>query len=1293
MATDIQAMDRDDLVIPPPARWGPGEHVGVGGRIWQSFASLKLTVVLFGLAIFIILVGTLAQVRQDMWEVMANYFRAWVCWVEASVFFPKPWFPNLQEAVMRAVIANLMLLAAALGTIPCFARRARHPAWSVAAWCLLALGLATAVQAVVWGMFLFPGGATIGLLMVVNLLAAHGVRFKLQARGPQLAAGLAVIAAGALLTWQVIAAGHNPAGLQAVPALSWAMLWSFCKFAVLLLCLGMLGGSIQVVREIGYRRIEFVLLAAATALTGLLTAWVWLGGDAAYLGDAGMRILWQLIQAQLVALVLLLGCWLTFRKRGGIVLLHAGLGLMMLGEWFVSWYAVEERLIIEEGQSTNYALDIRETELAIVDPAYSPTEDDVVVITGKHLARNAQSGRWIQDEELPLDVRVVQYLKNARLAEPGTVAVNPATAGNGLKVVAVPQRPGAGADMGGEVDLASAYIELRDKASGRALGTYLVSQYLSTQEIPERVQVGDKAYELALRFKRTYKPYTMRLRDVRKDDYLGTSTPRDYSSFVHLIDPRHNVDRDDIRIWMNNPLRYAGETFYQSGYHRDPQTGSEGTTLQVVTNTGWMIPYVACMLVGTGLLAHFGAALLRFVHRRAREGQVGGMPGAAAVSTPAAGRRGEPVARHPRKRPRLGAGLAGRASAGWLVPVMVAALCAGWVLSRSWPRASDPAEFDLVEFGKLPVVYEGRVKPVDTLARNALRKVSDYETYRNQAGERRPAVEWFLDAVARPAESEQHRVFRVYNLDVLQVLGLKPRRGFHYSLADIRGAGGQARAQLKQFDEQVSQARGLEAEDLTFFQRKLLEADGRFRSYTLLLSAFQPIDFAGWLARAGQGGDAPDTEARMEQLRQLMLAASESEAMLQRAEAPLAIPQIAAAGQPGVESDRPWTAYATASNRDFLRRHVLREPPNPALQHWEEILAAYARGDAAAFNRQVQTYRHLLATQTPAHLEPAKVAFESYFHAASPFYLCIVLYIAAFVAAACGWLGWSVGWNRTTCAILLVALLVHTLGLAARIYISGRPPVTNLYSSAVFIGWACVVFGLVLEAVYRLGVGNVVAAVAGAGTLLVATYLGMRGDTFTVLQAVLDTQFWLATHVVCITLGYAVTFVAGLLGIVYIVLGVMTRSLTAQLSRSLARMIYGILCFALLFSFIGTVLGGLWADDSWGRFWGWDPKENGALIIVLWNALILHARWDGMARERGIAVLAVIGNIVTSWSWFGVNELSVGLHSYGFTEGVLLALGTFVATQLAIVALGSLPRGWWVSFRGPAPPGLAGAPG
>jgi ABC-type transport system involved in cytochrome c biogenesis permease subunit len=205
--------------------------------------------------------------------------------------------------------------------------------------------------------------------------------------------------------------------------------------------------------------------------------------------------------------------------------------------------------------------------------------------------------------------------------------------------------------------------------------------------------------------------------------------------------------------------------------------------------------------------------------------------------------------------------------------------------------------------------------------------------------------------------------------------------------------------------------------------------------------------------------------------------------------------------------------------------------------------------------------------------------------------------------------------------------------------------------------------------------------VAGFSTLLVAHFLAATGDTLVVMQAVLDTQFWLATHVTCITLGYATTLVAGFLGLLYVLRGVLTPSLTRQTGKTLSRMTYGTLCFALMFSFIGTVLGGLWADDSWGRFWGWDPKENGALIIVLWNALVLHARWGGLVKDRGMAALAIVGNMVTCWSWFGVNELNIGLHSYGFTEGVLKALAIFVATQLVVIALAALPARYWWSTR------------
>jgi hypothetical protein len=243
---------------------------------------------------------------------------------------------------------------------------------------------------------------------------------------------------------------------------------------------------------------------------------------------------------------------------------------------------------------------------------------------------------------------------------------------------------------------------------------------------------------------------------------------------------------------------------------------------------------------------------------------------------------------------------------------------------------------------------------------------------------------------------------------------------------------------------------------------------------------------------------------------------------------------------------------------------------------------------------------------------------------------------------------------------------------------------------------------VILEYIYRNGFGNVTASVGGLITGIIAHHLILTstraGDTMEMMQAVLDTNFWLATHVVTVTIGYTATYLAGILAMLYIILGVFTPVMGQKvaapesepkrkvelLHKTVGRMIYGSICFAVMMSFIGTVLGGIWADQSWGRFWGWDPKENGALIIVIWNALILHARWGGMVRERGIAVLAIIGNIVTSWSWFGVNELGAGLHSYGFTDGTVFWLLVFVATQLHLMGMGLIPMGAWRSFTAPS---------
>jgi ABC-type transport system involved in cytochrome c biogenesis permease subunit len=289
--------------------------------------------------------------------------------------------------------------------------------------------------------------------------------------------------------------------------------------------------------------------------------------------------------------------------------------------------------------------------------------------------------------------------------------------------------------------------------------------------------------------------------------------------------------------------------------------------------------------------------------------------------------------------------------------------------------------------------------------------------------------------------------------------------------------------------------------------------------------------------------------------------------------------------------------------------------------------------------------------------------------------------VTGFLLACAFWFNWAEWLRRSAFYLIMLAWVIHTFGLIYRMVLEGRPPVTNLYSSAIFIGWAAVIFGMALEKIFRDGIGSVVAAAAGFITLVIAHNLALGGDTMEMLRAVLDTNFWLSTHVTTVTLGYASTFVAGFLAIVYVVRGVFTPTLDGATAKTLTRMVYGIVCFAMLFSFVGTILGGIWADQSWGRFWGWDPKENGALLIVIWNAMILHARWGGMVRERGLMNMAIFGNIVTSWSYFGVNMLGIGLHSYGFMDAAFRWLMLFVLIQVALIGLGLLPKRYWRSFR------------
>ena len=237
-----------------------------------------------------------------------------------------------------------------------------------------------------------------------------------------------------------------------------------------------------------------------------------------------------------------------------------------------------------EGERTSFVQDIRTFELAISDVT-DPQQDRVVAMPKSVVL----GGKPIVHADLPVRVKVSGYLKNARIRAASSKDSNPATAGNGLVWMADEAQASAGTDNDSKVDSPAVYVTLESKTDGKPIGTYLASWLLSMSDEADTISLDGKTYQIALRPKRYYKPYVFELKDVRKEDYLGTSTPRNYASTVHIRDLGRSVDEDKT-IWMNNPLRFADETFYQSGYYKEPSTGAEHATLSVVTNSGWMMP-------------------------------------------------------------------------------------------------------------------------------------------------------------------------------------------------------------------------------------------------------------------------------------------------------------------------------------------------------------------------------------------------------------------------------------------------------------------------------------------------------------------------------------------------------------------------------------------------------------------------------------------------------------------------------------------------------------------------------
>ena len=611
-----------------------------------------------------------------------------------------------------------------------------------------------------------------------------------------------------------------------------------------------------------------------------------------------------------------------------------------------------------------------------------------------------------------------------------------------------------------------------------------------------------------------------------------------------------------------------------------------------------------------------------------------------------------------------------------LLPWIVVMLTALWV-AMAWRVPTAPQnDFDTREFGRLPVLVGGRVKPLDTVARNALLIMRSKQVLRLDGGKEMSATRWLADVLFDAAAADQYPCFVIHNQEVLGMFGWPQADKRYCSFAELK-------PNLQKIDEEGKAAADIEVAERTPFQTAVYNLRNSLVLYQRLKNSVQPEGSSHFAAEAEaytkavaaaaavvkRGQPDPDKE------RAALMASAAT-----RYETMAGMSYLLAVPPPSGTQDVLAAKWLSTGNA--LLRATSPESLPPAVGVYAALGDAWRAGDHATFARVAAEYSAGLAKEHPR--AAGRAHYEEFFNHAEPFYHCMILYVAAFLLACASWLNLNKSLGRVAFWLLVVALAVHTFGMGSRMWLQERPPVTNLYSSAIFVGWAAVLVGLVLERIFRDGIGAACAGLIGFITLIIAHHLGGSGDTLEMLQAVLDTNIWLATHVVVVTAGYSAMFLAGFLAVLYVVRGMFTTSLTPRAAESLARMVYGVVCFATLFSFTGTVLGGIWADQSWGRFWGWDPKENGALLIVLWCAVTLHARWGGFIRQRGLMAMAIFGNVITAFSWFGVNMLGVGLHSYGFMDKAFPWLVGFMISQVALVVVCQLPLARWRSFRSQA---------
>lgn len=575
------------------------------------------------------------------------------------------------------------------------------------------------------------------------------------------------------------------------------------------------------------------------------------------------------------------------------------------------------------------------------------------------------------------------------------------------------------------------------------------------------------------------------------------------------------------------------------------------------------------------------------------------------------------------------------------------------------PASARAETLDYKSFGQIPVQHEGRIKPLDSLARTYLKAFSGNENNADQ---------WLAESLFDPAQAMQRPVFRILRPDLLN---LPPRAKKYYSYAELAPA-------LRTKNAALQSLMKTDEKNWTEDQKELAQLKALSLLYEQLLRSFSfllPLNIEPPASLTKEWKISPERvftlqdytryERRLkERLQQIIRKKGEDPEKYTDEEKQIAMfafnmQILRSAGEnnillrviPGQDS----------TNGEWFSPWALREsgegsPQTAAyMKSWQALAHAYLMQDADGWKGAVMD----ALEQSAAFAPVSKIKMELVYNKWHPLTAAMLLYLAAF-AGLILYRMHSPKWRAPAMFALVLGAISHLAAITLRILILSRPPVGTLYESILFVALICVLVALVMEHFKKDGSGLLTGTLSGLLLLFIAESFA-EGDTLTMLVAVLNTNFWLATHVLCITIGYGFCLIVSLTAHMWL-----TRAALRQQTENLSA-VKTLAVIALLFTAVGTILGGIWADQSWGRFWGWDPKENGALLIVLWLIWILHGQISGhLNRPLFMAGMAAL-SIIVALAWFGVNLLSVGLHSYGFITGVAAALFAFCAAELSLI--------------------------